>query len=187
MDLRRNLEIDLTITHEARGWYGSETTLHLVKRTGESFGHVAMKLLGYLLFFDPELAVEPTVDQRYKPDLARFGDRGRPIEWVECGKVAPRKLDRVVRRNDDATVAILKETPRKLDRFERAVGDLAEAERRVRGVAFEPGVVTDWADALERRHRLTAVVPPGQDHLFADLDGRSRRTAVTWQGRSDPP
>ncbi len=67
--------------------------VRLWQRTGESYGHVLMKWLGYVLFVGdyPNLEIEKRVGLRYKPDLVALGDDGNFVFWGEAGDNSLRK------------------------------------------------------------------------------------------------
>lgn len=74
--------------------------MRLWQRTGESYGHVLLKALGYAMFVGehPNLEIELRVGLRYKPDLVAFNEGGRAAAgarfafWGECGMVSMRKV-----------------------------------------------------------------------------------------------
>ena len=70
--------------------------VRLWQRTGEGYGHVLMKALGFAMFVGefPSLEIERRVGLRYKPDLIAASDEGgrRFLFWGECGMVSMRKV-----------------------------------------------------------------------------------------------
>ncbi|MFA6601234.1 MAG: hypothetical protein WCU74_09540, partial [Candidatus Omnitrophota bacterium] len=72
--------------------------LILVKSDLELHAHVIMKLLGYVLYYDPELKIEASVDMHYMPDLVIPGDHGVPRLWIDCGKIAIRKVESLAQK-----------------------------------------------------------------------------------------
>ena len=68
--------------------------VRLWQRTGESYGHVLMKALGYAMFAGkyPNLEIETKVGLRYKPDLiARGREENDFLLWGEAGANSLRK------------------------------------------------------------------------------------------------
>lgn len=67
--------------------------VRLWQRTGESYEHVLMKALGFVLFVDdyPALEIEKKVGLRYKPDLVAQNEVGEFAFWGECGANSIRK------------------------------------------------------------------------------------------------
>jgi uncharacterized protein YaeQ len=176
--LRRNLSFDLVLTHETRSWYEDDERLLLVKRSGESLDHVLMKLLAHLIFYHPELDVEVSVDQHYKPDLVRLDARGEPVQWIECGTTQIDKLDRLTRRNDRCTIEIVKSNPRALRRYRSEAEDRIRYPERVGYTSFREGYLDELATRIERRHELVAVVTPEHEHLYVTVDGEMFETPI---------
>ena len=69
--------------------------VRLWQRTGESYGHVLMKALGYAMFVCefPALEIETRVGLRYKPDLVVRGAEGDFLFWGEAGENSLRKTN----------------------------------------------------------------------------------------------
>ena len=67
--------------------------VRLWQRTGESYGHVLMKALGFAMFVGefPDLEIEKKVGLRYKPDLVAQNASGEFVFWGECGSNSIRK------------------------------------------------------------------------------------------------
>jgi hypothetical protein len=67
--------------------------VRLWQRTGESYGHVLMKALGFAMFVGefPHLEIEKKVGLRFKPDLVAQNASGEFIFWGECGSNSIRK------------------------------------------------------------------------------------------------
>ncbi len=74
--------------------------LVLIKKNWESGIHVLMKAFIWALFLPqyPELSVEITIGNRYKPDLVQFDNNGELVFWGEAGKVGHKKMHTLVSR-----------------------------------------------------------------------------------------
>ena len=82
--------------------------LVLRKKRGESIEHVATKAVLWALYREryPELAVEVTIGDAYKPDLVMLAPPpgglaygpARPVFWAEAGKVSEAKWRSLFRR-----------------------------------------------------------------------------------------
>ena len=84
--------------------------VRLWQRTGESYGHVLMKALGYAMFVGdyPNLEIEVKVNLRYKPDLiARNGSRDFAF-WGECGANSIRKTNWILKHTRTEKLALFK-------------------------------------------------------------------------------
>lgn len=75
-------------------WTLRGVRVRLWKSSGESFEHVALKALGFLLYVTeyPEMKIEYGVGLRYKPDLVAFDEHRRFNFWGECGTVTIKKI-----------------------------------------------------------------------------------------------
>jgi hypothetical protein len=87
----------------------------LVKRKQERIEHVWMKAFLWALYLPdyPDLSVEVSVDDRYKPDVVAMDPvRGRPRFWGEAGHVGPDKIKALLSRYPDTHFALAKwDTP----------------------------------------------------------------------------
>jgi hypothetical protein len=89
-----------------------------VKRANERAEHVLMKafLWAFYLPAYPDLGVEVSVPDRFKPDLVSLDPHGKPRFWGEAGHVSPDKIHSLVRRYRETHFALGKwDTP--LDPF----------------------------------------------------------------------
>ena len=94
--------------------------VRLWQRTGESYGHVLLKALGYAMFAAeyPRLEIELRVGLRYKPDLvsraaegaggAGESDGARFPFWGECGMVSMRKVVWLLKHGGVGRLALFK-------------------------------------------------------------------------------
>jgi uncharacterized protein YaeQ len=59
--------------------------VRLWQRPGESYEHILMKALGFVMFVDefPNIEIEKSVGLRYKPDLVAQNEAGEFIFWGE--------------------------------------------------------------------------------------------------------
>ena len=85
-----------------------------VKRVNERREHVLMKAFLWALYLPtyPDLLIEYSVDDRYKPDLVSLNPRGAPRFWGEAGRVSPSKIRSLLRRLRGTHFALAKwDTP----------------------------------------------------------------------------
>lgn len=97
----------------------------------ESSEHVLMKAFIWALYLPqyPDLTVEVSIGDRYKPDLVSLDERGRPRFWGEAGKVAVEKIRSLSRRYRDTHFVIAKWDHRLDPLAEIVSGALAKVER----------------------------------------------------------
>jgi hypothetical protein len=124
----RNMDRDLMIR---RKWtlraHGKQIVL--VKRVNEQSRHVLMKAFLWALYLPvyPEILVEVSIGDRYKPDLVALDSEGRPTFWGEAGQLGVEKLKSLLRRYRDTHFAIAKwNTPphRFLDTMKKTVSSI---------------------------------------------------------------
>ena len=126
----------------------------LVKEITELRNHVVLKLLAYMLYYDPELKVEGSAGMHYKPDLLIPGEH-TPRLWIDCGKVTLRKVESLAGKLRNTRVVFMKETKRELETFKKLVEKKAGQAAHLEFLAFEPGFIDSLAGALERTNHIT--------------------------------
>jgi len=103
----------------------------LVKRSHERAEHVVMKALLWALYLPlyPNLTVEVSVGDRYKPDVVAVDAFGRPRFWGEAGEIGVAKIRSLARRYRHTHFAIAKRDT-SLDPFIAIVRDALDDLRR---------------------------------------------------------
>jgi uncharacterized protein YaeQ len=129
--------------------------LILVKSDLELHAHVVMKLLGFLLFYDPGLKIEAGVEMHYKPDLVIPGDHGVPRLWIDCGKIAIRKVESLAQKLRTTRTILIKETRHELDQFRKVVEKKVDHFERIEYLAFEPNFISGIAGAMSKVNDFT--------------------------------
>lgn len=86
------------------------TRLTVYKKRGESYEHVLMKALGFVLYLPhfPLLEVERRIGLRYKPDLIALDEQGKADFWGECGHVGLRKVGWLAKHSGARQIALFK-------------------------------------------------------------------------------
>lgn len=125
-----------------------------VKADGERREHVVLKLLAYMLFYDPELKVEVDIGMHYKPDLVLLPPGEQvPSIWIDCGQVTMLKVQSLARKLKRSRIIFMKETDRELHQFKKLIDRKVEDESRIECVAFDDGFVSGIAAELERTNQ----------------------------------
>jgi uncharacterized protein YaeQ len=127
----------------------------LVKEDLEHRTHVALKLLAYLLYYEPGLKVEVSAGMHYQPDLLVPGDHNVPKLWIDCGKVTLKKAESLADKLRHTRVIFVKESVRELALFRKLVEKKAETTSHIEYLAFEVGFVSSLANAMERTNDIT--------------------------------
>jgi len=157
------------MTHELllpRKWTlrAGDRQVVLVKKPYESTEHVVMKALLWALYLPdyPDLTVEVSIGDRYKPDVVALSEQGPPRFWGEAGDVSVAKIRSLARRYRDTHFALAKWNTR-----------------------LEPtiAIVTDAVAHLNRRAPVDLLsFPADSAERFVDDDGRIRiaRQDLDW-------
>ncbi len=71
-----------------------------VKRRNERTEHVVMKALIWAIYMPeyPNLVVELSIGDRYRPDVVKLDRYGDPVFWGEAGHVSPQKVRSLAKR-----------------------------------------------------------------------------------------
>ena len=176
--LRGKLRLDVVLNNAARGVVAHADRLILDKRVGESSAHVTMKFLSWCLWYAPDLRIEASVGQRYKPDLVRTAPHGDPIEWIDCGKTTLRKLDHISTHNADCVFRIVKPTLGEVRSYVAMADGRLRHPERVSFYAFDDYVVERLAEFLQTRHTLDVTVTGDAEHVYLLVDGKPLETAI---------
>ncbi|MBU3759394.1 MAG: YaeQ family protein, partial [Candidatus Omnitrophica bacterium] len=130
-----------------------------VKAEGEKREHVVLKVLAYMLFFEPELKVEVDIGMHYKPDLVVMAPGEHvPSVWIDCGQVTILKVQSLARKLKHSRIIFMKQTQRELQQFKKLIERKVEDESRIECIAFDEGFVPEVAQSLERTNQ--AVIYP---------------------------
>lgn len=141
---------------------------------GEMGWHLALKLLGFLLFFEDNPQIETGIGWHYKPDLVALDARGEVRLWVDCGNIAVRKIDRVATKvGRDGRFFILKRHMSETRIFLRSLQGKVRRKERLTVIAFDDGFVDELTTRLDGTNHLTAKRRP--DGLHLELGNRHGR------------
>jgi uncharacterized protein YaeQ len=137
--------------------------------------HIALKLIGWVLFFEQRPRIEEGVDWRYKPDLIATDPQGNLKLCIDCGNIAIKKIDKVATKMQHERFVILRRTPREADRLVNAFGTRVKRPERVELVSFDEGFVDALADWFDSSNQLTC--RRANDRLEVVLENRRGRLA----------
>ena len=140
----------------------ADGTVHRDKRVlgadpSELPWHIALKLLGLLLFFDPGLQVEQGLGWHYKPDLLSLDAEGRVRLWIDCGNISVRKVDRVANKvGAKGRFALLRCQRQDAALLLRLLEGRVRHPERVELLYFDDGFVDRFAGALGTTNEIEA-------------------------------
>lgn len=134
----------------------AQKKLVLVSQENETVDNMALKLAAFVLFLDQNVQVDissknPAIaDQEFRPDLIALNPAGETKLWVECGNVSTHKLDKLIRRNRNARIAVIKRNAREARNLREAFdkNDIQNSER-VEIFAFPEGQFEEWRSILD--------------------------------------
>ena len=121
----------------------------------ESGGHVALKLLAYIMFIEQRPHIDEDAGWHFTPDLIARDDSGSITLWVDCGRLSIKKVDTIatkVRGNIDFFV--FRKTQRDMELFYQAIKDKVKHLQNVKCVSFDDGFVDGIGDSLDRTNNL---------------------------------
>jgi len=130
--------------------YDIPSRLIMIKAVEESEEHIILKLLSYLIFYRDGIKIEQRAGQHYKPDLFIEGENYQPVLWVDCGKIAIKKLDKVATKNHKCDIYIVKKSMQELLTYYEKSQKRVKRVERVRFVCFDDEFVKSLASALQR-------------------------------------
>lgn len=127
----------------------------LASHPSEVRWHIALKVLGLLLFADLRPQVEEGVGWHYKPDLVAFGPLGEVSLWVDCGNISARKVDRVSRwLGSPGRFFVLERDEGEGRELARVIARKVRHPDRVTVHYFDEGVVDDLAAHLDATNEM---------------------------------
>jgi len=136
---------------------GIPPKLIVIKAMDESEGHIIMKLLSYVMFYRERIKIEERAGQHFKPDLFVDGENHQPVLWVECGKTALNKLDKVATKNHKCDIYIVKNNTRELLAYYKLAQKKVRRVERVKFVCFDSGFVDSLASELQRTNYINII------------------------------
>ena len=146
------------LEHENQKFTATKTMkrkMVLVKNDCELRTHIVLKLLAFVLYYDPRLQIEMDLGMHYKPDLSIPGDHGIPEMWIDCGQVAPKKVESLSTKLKNTRLCVVKENQRDMDVFRKLIEKKLDRPERVEYLAFDKGFAAGMADSLQRSNEVT--------------------------------
>lgn len=112
--------------------------------------HIALKLLGYILYFDRKPQIEQDVGQHYRPDLFSWDEFHQNVSlWIDCGNIAVKKIDKVATKmGKSGEFVILRRTEFDAKNLSDRIQKIKHPER-VTIISFEDRFVDQVADLIE--------------------------------------
>ncbi len=133
----------------------------------ESVRHVAMKFLGWILFFRDRLSIDTDLENDaipFVPDIVELGYDMRPVLWVECGECSMAKLHKIAVKCPEARIWVLRESVDAAQALLKAMKKEEFRRDRYSVIALDPEFFEEVCGLVRERNAF---------HLFrADFDDR---------------
>jgi uncharacterized protein YaeQ len=186
LEISENVQLPQALVFEkggARLKFTFRITLHAHEKThrqklvidasqGEMQWHVALKLLGFLLFYQYQPRIEEGIGWHYKPDLVGLNQNGELVLWIDCGNIEMKKIDKIATKvGTSAKFVILKRTRNEMQRLAKQVKTRIKHHRRVEWIAFDDQVVDNLAECFDVTNDLNCLLEA--EHLSLTIENRN--------------
>ncbi len=149
--------------------------LVLTGQDNETPENMALKLAAAILFFDMNPIVDVSmkhpqiIGQEFRPDLLCLTEFGETAAWIECGNVTTHKLDKLLRRNRNARIIVVKSSVREARNLRNAFekNDVANSDR-AEIYAFPDGVFDQWLAIMDESVDVIGESEHGAFNLVAN-------------------
>ncbi len=121
----------------------------------ESVRHVALKFLGWVLFYRDRLQIETDVQNDsipFVPDLVEIGYDMRPLLWVECGDCTTSKLHKIAVKCPEAEIWALKRSAPEAEALLQSMEKDELRRGRYGIVAFDPEMFAEVCGLITERN-----------------------------------
>jgi uncharacterized protein YaeQ len=161
---------DLHFSLADHGVHG-EVSLKVARHPSETMERVWLRVLAYAWKWREGISFGPGLCEPDAPDLVAVTAGGRASLVVRVGRPEPARVDRDVKQNAGADVAVLFDGPRRLAAFlaDAREGGLDRVEAA--DLAAVDAQLLSQLAALEER-RLNVTLTLVADHLYLDVNGR---------------
>ncbi len=148
----------------------------LGRQDNETVTHVALKFLGYLIFFRERLQIEANLHTDsipFVPDLVQLDYELRPKLWVECGECGVGKLHKLAVKAPEAEIWIVKPSPAAAEHLFQEMAKEELRRQRYHLIGLDPAMVEEFCALLKPRNQLLWVSgefePPNLQFDFNNL------------------
>lgn len=169
--MKLTFQIRLSRVDEAKSVPAEPYKLVMAGWNGEMGWHLALKLLGFLLFFEQKPRIETGIGWHFKPDLVCLDARGDVELWIDCGNIAVKKIDRVATKvGAPGRFFILKRRRSGARLLRLALQGKVRRPERVTLIAFDDGFVDRLTELLDGTNGLD--VELGEESIELQLRNR---------------
>lgn len=161
---------DLRVSQADHG-LEKELSLKVARHPSETMERVWLRVLAFAWKWREGLAFGPGLCEPEEPDLVAASPDGRASLLVRVGRPDPARVEKDVRQNAGARVAVLLDSPRRMEAFleeGRRLGLSGLASVEV--AALDPEILRALSGREERRTRCSVTLV--EDHLYVEIDGQ---------------
>lgn len=154
----------------------------VAKHPSETQAHMILRVLGWCLFNEEDLAFGPGLSTPEAADLWTRDATGTLTTWIECGAATAERLRKVQQHNPRLAVKVLLDQPKAAETLatELAQTKLPRASTPPEIRVVDAALVRSLSELEDRRQKWTVTVVG--DHFYLDLDGKTLDGAVTGTG-----
>ena len=130
----------------------------LVQDATETFTHILLKILAFLMFHRERLLIEPSLDDDhlpFRPDVVQLDYEGRITLWVECGECLVEKLDRLAVKAPYGEIWSVKKSPDEAEELLRRMARGGLRKGRYGVVGLDPAMLEELSGLAVPRNDLT--------------------------------
>jgi uncharacterized protein YaeQ len=161
--------LDLHVAHADRGVEAS-AVVRVARHPSESPARLWLRIVAFAWQWTEGIAFGPGLCEPDEPDVGAALPDGRRALVVRVGTPTPARIDRDVRANAGARVAVLFESPRRMAAFlEEASGQKITRIDAAELAAMDPPLLAGLAARDERRIRAGFTFVEG--HVYVDVGG----------------
>jgi uncharacterized protein YaeQ len=163
--------LDLRVAHADRGLEAT-AAVKVARHPSESLERLWLRIVAFAWQWTEGIAFGPGLCEPDEPDVGAALPDGRRALVVRVGTPAPGRVDRDLRANGGARVAVLFESPRRLSAFmEEARGQGITRIAAADLAAIDPPLLAALALRDERRIRAGFTFVEG--HVYVDVGGET--------------
>lgn len=168
----------MTLSNVDRGREVAESVL-VARHPSETQHHMILRVLGWCLFNEEDLAFGPGLSSPDAADLWTRDATGTLKTWVECGAATGERIRKVQQHNPKLAMKVLFDQQKAA---EKLVAELLESKLPRSATPPEirivdAALVKALAESEDRRQKWTVTIVG--DHFYLDVDGKSIDGPVT--------
>jgi len=129
----------------------------IAQHENETIAHVALKLLGFMLFYRERLQIEGDVHNDsipFQPDLLWLDYQMQPKLWIECGECGVNKLNKLAVKAHEAEIWVLKRSRVQAEHLFAAMEKEELRRGRYQLLAFDPEMFDELCGLISSRNEV---------------------------------